>query len=337
MLEASAAAINGPQISHAHSSLDLASRSAPVDIEPRQFFSPTVERRLAFAYIFGYLPNFAWTWYSTQKACNEANDAKKGADKVGKSPECTITVLAHLWNHAFGIVGLIGSVGTIAKTWNSPTRRSDDWLIERDVAPALSEATGVEVKHLGYWSDPERIRRRGDDGEADDGPTPVFGANLDGINVHFSYRGLDEDGKSHSFRYGFGNGTQPAGRSLEAREEPWFFEGGIDYKVHHLLLPGERIQPSDEVFKVILDQLTCNFHNNWAFNHWETNRLWVQVYDNVGQGTVMAGVAAPFGPDGNSPVGTLDPNHLEDYIQGIDMDYKCLTPFGYPPLGVFKN
>jgi hypothetical protein len=293
------------------------------------YFGPDAKRRIAYATIFGFLPALAWSWYSLGDACNQANEANKQAEKErkgGKNTKCVISVLAHVWTTGFGLYGVLMAVGQVARLQDETiTQKRSGVLTPREALPILSEMFNTEVSHLGYWNDTTVGVQKRDNGEDLFTERAVFGAQIRGVNVHFSHRGSGEANETHSFRLGFGHGVAP--RGLEARDEHVFFEnGGFDYIIkREKPVVGPPID-LDSMFNWSWDQLDCHFGDRFHLANWKTNKLYVEIQDNYDRRPVMVGKFSPFPPNGDSALEAMG-----NFIRNIDPNYQCLRPFGYEP------
>ncbi|KAI1852602.1 hypothetical protein JX265_003084 [Neoarthrinium moseri] len=290
------------------------------DLQPRS--AADWVRRLEWAVLFGFIPGMTWSLYSAATACEEANEAQSGAKKVKPTVNCVGSVLAHIGTSALALGGGVIAVAHLSQDFRlpGPLQGLSQYLphkAKREALAGLSEALGVEVRHLGHWTDTVTGLERRDETPV---VRPVFGAKVRGVNIHFSVLDdREEDGNvtTRGLRIGFGHGG--SGGLLGARDVSYFKEGGIDYEAQRIG-PHKDIKPDADLFQSNYDQLDCYLHNKFSGDPMNANAVWVQIYDREAGGTALAVKYAVFGPNGQSGIKQMP------WKGSLDVDYQCLRP-----------
>ncbi|KAK1966655.1 hypothetical protein LY78DRAFT_692587 [Colletotrichum sublineola] len=335
-LPALAAAVSVPRALPLNTDIEIVqtSDSATTDlIEVRQLPKDLIETIVSVGIVGGFLYGQGVSFYGLGKECDSA---KLGED--GGTRDCVLAVTAKIINAMLAAKGTVESIKklkTMSDMYIGQMARQRRALVAREAESALSDMFGSRVRHIGQWTDDTSSSLSARDDAPAAATHPVFGTQLDGVDVHFAMTGVNETDGSHTFRLGFGNGngnggvvgSSAGGLGRRGGGDALFFNDyGLEYQLLHMDIPGgQPIEPSKEVERSVYEQLKCRFTTDEyeGVLLGESNQMWLQIYDERGSGTVMAGKLAPFGRDGRSQLGQMG-----DYMGSVDLDYQCMpTPW----------
>jgi hypothetical protein len=185
--------------------------------------------------------------------------------------------------------------GAVIDIYNQP-----GW--KREIQPTLnsiSEIFNTTVWHAGVYTPHALPNGSMLSNATATGPRHVFGFNAPfGGAMHFTYMGNHSVTGQHMFRFGFGDGLGPANRTAnstmtkrESYRSQYFTSGGIDY-ISQWAGEGRALNPLSD-YNNVYNQIQCQMS---GINVFQTTAAgsWFQLYDNVMDGTIIAGAIAPF-------------------------------------------
>ncbi|KAF9877072.1 hypothetical protein CkaCkLH20_05338 [Colletotrichum karsti] len=276
---------------------------------------------------------------------DDCKDMSEKEDKVASGVKCVIgsigtamgagLTLHDGWIKVQEYWGKVNAVGLYYLNDGAGVVKRDLELLEEKMSSALRS----EVRHIGNW-DGTSI---GDVFKRDDENTtyPVFGATMNGMDLHFTVTG--GEGNRTNFRIGYGPGpdtdknTQRLRRRNVQYNKQYFSKGGLDFKVEQTHLDKDHVfmvPERQDDFDWLYEQVECYMTNHAGFGSMPISNpladflqtllsdikgLNYQVLNTLAKNTIAAGAIAPFGADTPSMIGEMG----VDY--GIVPDPSCTT------------
>ncbi|KAF3484436.1 uncharacterized protein GIQ15_03760 [Arthroderma uncinatum] len=267
------------------------------------------------------------------------DDCKEWNEKASKAFTCvwsaigTVIGFGIAFDRALMFQGYIGQ-RLNDNGWHVPgfNKRGEVSQLESHLSSVLS----ADVRHIGIWDGASLSRRSG--GGAQPVPRHIFGANLNGREMHFTYMGEANNGSYFRFGHGPGPETENNRRRLKSREthrynNQYFDNGGLDFIMEtdpgNVNSPDVYFTTDDQnEFDWIYEQVACYLGGWNPFSNplLAAPGLNFQAYNAYDRVTLAAGAIAPFTKDADSIIGEMTP------MGGIETNDVCTANSGHDEL-----
>lgn len=220
--------------------------------------------------------------------------------------------------------------------------RERDLVVERAIEESMSAVFGSEVRSIGLWDRGDSTPGHPITRDENESYLPIFGAVINGTDMHFAYMGEQNNASQYRIGYGPGPSSGSSNRRINGRElynKQVFDQGGIDFIVQTGLdNEGGRIdmiETGQGNFDWLYSQVECYLPYIDGFIDKATGQLFTSLLedirglyfrlDNTLDGTtIAAGAIAPFSATTPSVIGDM---RVKTDFGGMD---KCeaLTSVG---------